>query len=335
MTSKMIGIIGGGSWATAIVKILQEDKTREIGWWVRSADTRDGLTKNGRNPRHLSSVRLDSSRLHITNDLNELLQSHDILLLAVPSAYLHSVLSMVPAEAYAGKRVISAVKGTIPDCCTSVSHYLENDLGIDRNDICVVSGPSHAEEVAAEMPTFVTMASHNTAFANEVADLFRCNYCHTSATDDIDGIEHCVLAKNIYAIAAGICQGLGYGDNLNAVLTSAALHEIGAQLAKYLPHEGRRIEDYSYLGDLMVTCWSGHSRNRALGLAVATGKRPQTVFARTGSVAEGYYSVKNMHTIYERLGDSNSIPIAEAVYRILYEGANARKEMEYLINNVF
>ena len=335
MKSNMIGVIGGGSWATAIVKILQEDKSREIGWWLRSADMTESLSRDGRNPRQLPSVRLDASRLHITNDLNELLSQYDLLLLAVPSAYLHDVLSLAPAEAYKGKRIISAVKGTIPDCCSSVSNYLENQLGIDKDDICVVSGPSHAEEVAACMPTFITVASRNTLFADEVADMLRCSYCHTSVTDDIEGIEHCVLAKNIYAIAAGICQGLGYGDNLNAVLTSAALREIGGQLDKYIPHEGRRMEDYSYLGDLMVTCWSGHSRNRALGVAVATGKRPQTVFARTGSVAEGYFSVKNMHTIYERLGDSASIPIAEAVYRILYEGANPRKEVEYLINNVF
>lgn len=335
MANKMIGVIGGGSWATAIVKILQENKTREIGWWVRSNDMKERLSRDGRNPRHLSTVRLDPSRLRITNDLGELLAGYDLLLLAVPSAYLHDVLSHVPTEAYRGKRFISAVKGTIPDCCMSVSEYLGSQLGVAKEDICVVSGPSHAEEVAACMPTFITVASRNVAFADEVADMLRCSYTHTTVTDDIDGIEHCVLAKNIYAIAAGICQGLGYGDNLNAVLTSAALREIGTNLDKYIPHEGRRIEDYCYLGDLMVTCWSGHSRNRALGVAVATGKRPQTVFARTGSVAEGYFSVKNMHSIYERLGDSASIPISEAVYRILYEGANPRKEIENLINNVF
>ena len=208
-------------------------------------------------------------------------------------------------------------------------------MAVPADNICVVSGPSHAEEVATEMPTFLTVASGNIAFAQEVADMLRCSYCHTSTTNDFSGIEHCVLAKNIYAIAAGICQGLGYGDNLNAVLTSAALREISEQLEKFIPYEGRQMSDYCYLGDLMVTCWSHHSRNRALGVAVAGGETPQQVFARTGSVAEGYYSVKNMHTIYERFGATDKIPIAEAVYRILYEGSDPKKEMEYLVDNVF
>ena len=330
----MIGIIGSGSWATALVKILLENAGHEVNWWVRSNDIRTSLTTEGRNARHLSSVVFDPKRIHVNGDLATVVAESDLLLLAVPSAYIGGTLSTLPPDAYQGKRFISAIKGTIPDSCTSVSNFLESELGVAKSDICMVSGPSHAEEVATELPTFLTVASCDKAFAEEVSNMLKCSYCHTSTTADVDGIEHCVLAKNIYAIAAGICQGLGYGDNLNAVLTSAALREIGTQLEKYIPFKGRRMEDYCYLGDLMVTCWSMHSRNRALGVAVAKGRRPSEVFARTGSVAEGYYSVKNMHIIYERFGATESIPIAEAVYRILYERASPRKEIEKLINNV-
>lgn len=331
----MIGIIGSGSWATALVKILLEKGNCRVNWWVRNDDARQSLSTTGHNSRRLSNLTLDPTRLNLSGNLAETVSASDLLLLAVPSAYLGQTLATLPVDAYRGKRFISAVKGTIPDCCMSVSDYLEQTLNIAKENICVVSGPSHAEEVAAGMATFLTVASINDAFANEVADMLHCSYCHTSTTRDIDGIEHFVLAKNIYAIAAGICQGLGYGDNLNAVLTCAAIREIRMQLDKYLPYDGRCMDNYCYLGDLMVTCWSVHSRNRALGVAVARGEKPQQVFDRTGSVAEGYYSVKNMHTIYERLGNTDSIPISETIYRILYCGADPRSEMDYLITHVF
>lgn len=332
---KMIGIIGSGSWATALAKILLEEGGRRLRWWVRNDETRQTIAAEGHNPSHLSTVTLDTTRLALSGDLAEVVKGSDMLLLAVPSAYVGTTLSMLPAEAYRGKRFVSAVKGTVPDCCMSVAQYLEKVIGVEKENICMVSGPSHAEEVALGLPTFLTVAAHHQELADEVAATLRCNYCHTSTTGDIDGIEHCVLAKNIFAIAAGLCQGLGYGDNLNAVLTCAAMREVGKQLEIYLPNSERNLLDYCYLGDLMVTCWSGHSRNRALGVAVARGEKPQEVFARTGSVAEGYYSVKNMHTLYQRTGHNGDIPIAEAVYRVLYEGSDPRQEMDYLINCVF
>ncbi|MBP5341337.1 MAG: NAD(P)-binding domain-containing protein [Bacteroidales bacterium] len=333
--NRMIGVIGSGSWATALVKILLEKKGFSINWWVRNAEARQSLASTGHNSRRLSELYLDPSRLNLSGELAEIVSSSDLLLLAVPSAYLGQTLFSLSAKDYEGKRFVSAVKGTIPDCCMSISDYLEQVLHIAKENICVVSGPSHAEEVATGMATFLTVASTNNSFAKEVAEMLHCSYCHTSTTQDIVGIEHFVLAKNIYAIAAGICQGLGYGDNLNAVLTCAAIREIKVQLDKYLPLEGRHMDNYCYLGDLMVTCWSSHSRNRALGVAVAHGEKPQEVFERTGSVAEGYYSVKNMHTIYERLGNTDSIPISEAVYRVLYCDADPKSEMDYLIDHVF
>ena len=334
MIQNMIAVIGSGSWATALVKILQENSPQRVNWWTRSKAAADGIAATGRNPLHLSEVQLDPTRLWVSDDLQTVVDASDMLLLAVPSAYIDKVLSTLGSGSLKGHRIVSAIKGTLPDCCMSVSQYIEQTFGVAPDDICVVSGPSHAEEVAHCMPTYLTAASRNEALARQVADRLRCHYIVTSVSTDIDGVERCGLAKNIYAIAAGIGSGLGYGDNLNAVLTAGAIREIDAIIEKGIPYPGRNILDNCYLGDLIVTCWSRHSRNRALGEAVAQGEKPEEVFARTGSIAEGYYSVKNMHRIAKSLETTDRIPIAETVYRILYKGADPRQEMEKLIENV-
>ncbi len=335
MKESKIGMIGSGSWATAIVKILLERAGREVNWWVRSDETRAKILAEGHNPHHLPEARLDATRLHVDTNLQAVIDNSTYLLLAVPSAYLHEVLKTLPREALQGKKLVSAIKGTIPDCCLSVSMYLREYFGVSRDAICVVSGPSHAEEVCREMPTFLTLASSNIVLANEMACMLRCNYLHTTTTTDIDGVERCGLGKNIYAIAAGLCQGLDYGDNLNAVLTAAAMREMHNMLDHSMPCPDRNIYDNYYMGDLVVTCWSHHSRNRALGEAVARGERPEEVFARTGSVAEGYYSVKNLHQLACEYGIQHVVPIAEAVYSILYEGADPKSTVKHLIDTVF
>ena len=335
MIMNMIGMIGSGSWATALVKILLERDGREVNWWVRDEETKEKILREGHNPRHLPEARLDASRLNVSTDLAEIIDASSHLLLAIPSAYVHQVLSVLPKDAFRGKKITSAVKGSIPDCVTSVSIYLQECFGVNKEDICVASGPSHAEEVCREMPTFLTLASSNKALADEMAGMLHCHYLHTNTTVDIDGVERCGLMKNIYAIAAGICQGLSYGDNLNAVLTAAAMREMHNLLDHNLPFPDRNIYDSYYMGDLVVTCWSRHSRNRALGEAVAKGERPADVFARTGSVAEGYYSVKNLHMLAVKHNMQHVVPIAEAIYSILYEGADPKNTMEHLIDTAF
>lgn len=334
MKKSTIAVIGGGTWATAIVKILQENSPERVNWWVRNKAAAEEIGATGRNPLHLPDVQLDAARLTVSNDLPAILANSDVLLLAIPSAYIDQVMAQLPSDAMHGKRIISAIKGTLPDCCMSISQYVEQRFGVDPDSICVISGPSHAEEVAHGMPTYLTAASRNEVLARKVADRLRCHYIITSVSTDIDGVERCGLAKNIYAIAAGICRGLGYGDNLNAVLTAGAIREIDNIIGKNIPMPERNILDNCYLGDLMVTCWSRHSRNRALGEAVAHGEKPDEVFDRTGSIAEGYYSVKNMHHIAKRLGVTDKLPIAETVYRILYKGTDPRQEMEQLIATV-
>lgn len=330
----MIGVIGSGSWATAIVKILQEQHDRKVNWWVRSEDACKSLQLTGRNPKHLPTIQLDKDRLNISSNLSKIVEESEFLFLVVPSAYIASILEQLPVSAYKGKKIISAIKGVIPEKRTSVSVYLENTFKINRNNICVISGPTHAEEVGDSRPTFLTVASSSPSLAIEVEQMMRCSYLHSTHSTDILAIERLGLIKNIYAIAAGMCQGLGYGDNLNAVMVSAAMREI-MDLIKGYPIASRNIADNCFLGDLMVTCWSKHSRNRRLGEEVAKGGKIEDIFQRMGTVAEGYFSAKNFHEIGIMLGKLDEMPIIEAVYRVLYEGADVKTEIDHLIDNVF
>ena len=326
-------MIGSGTWATAIVKILLEHPSQRLNWWVRDPQVCDSLRHHGVNCKHLPDLKLDASRINPSTDLDQVVAASDLIFLAIPSAHLEGVLSRLPRQSLEGKRFVSLVKGSLPDRAMSVSQYLEQELGVPHDNICVVSGPSHAEEVSLGMATFLTIATHCPQLASEVEQALRCSYIHTSHTADIDGVECCGLAKNIYAIAAGLCQGLGYGDNMNAVLTTAAFREMRDIMQSRLPYSERDMSRPCYLGDLLVTCWSQHSRNRALGVAVAHGKTVQEAFDNMGAVAEGYYSVRNVHQRNIEFG--RKIPVAEAVYRVLYEQADPRTEIDNLIEHVF
>ncbi|MBR1765765.1 MAG: NAD(P)-binding domain-containing protein [Bacteroidales bacterium] len=330
----MIGVIGSGSWATAIVKILMEQADRMVNWWVRSDEVRNGLLRDGHNPKHLPNVQIDTSRTNISGDIAKVVSESEYLFLVIPSAFIASVLDQLPRSAYKGKKFISAIKGVVPDKRVAVSTYLETTLKIKRNDICVISGPTHAEEASLCMPTFLTMASNSPSLAVEVEQMMRCPYLHTTHTTDILAVERVGLLKNVYAIAAGICQGLGYGDNLNAVMVSAAMREL-CHLIQVFPSTNRNIADNCYLGDLMVTCWSKHSRNRRLGEEIAKGLPLDEIFKEMGTVAEGYYSAKNYHELGMMIGRSDDMPIVEAVYRVLYEGTDPKDEIDALIDTVF
>lgn len=330
----MIGVIGSGTWATAIVKILLEQQDRKVNWWVRSEEVRNGIQQNGRNPKYLPDVQLDASRLNLSGDLATVVGDSEYLFLVTPSAYIASVLEQLPKAAYKGKKFVSAIKGVIPDKRVSVSVYLQNMLKIKRSNICVISGPTHAEEASHGMPTFLTMASSSPSLAIEVEQMMQCPYLHTTHTTEIWFLERVGLLKNIYAICAGICQGLGYGDNLNAVMVSSAVRELNKLTRSFGPSTINFFEN-CHLGDIMVTCWSHHSRNRRLGEAIAKGKPLQEIFDEMGMVAEGYYSAKNFHELGLMTGITDEMPIAEAVYRILYEDADPKTEIDYLIDNVF
>ena len=319
----MIAVIGGGCWATAIVKILLDAGQRTVGWWVRSDEVCKGLSVSGRNLRHLTSLQFDPNRLKVNTNLSDVVATSDTLVLAVPSVHIADLLAQLPPSSYHGKRFVSAIKGYVPQYRLSISQYIEQHLHVTPDVICIISGPSHAEEVADGKATFLTVASTNPQLANEIATTLTCSYIHTSVSNDVHAIELCGLSKNVYAVAAGLTAGLGYGDNLTAVLTSAAAHE----LQDIIPDT---TLTFKILSDLIVTCFSHHSRNRALGEAVASGMTPDEYFRQSGMVAEGYYSAAVMHD----MATPCPTPIADAVFQVLHLGADPRKCIDNLIDNV-
>ena len=326
----MIGVIGSGSWATAIIKVLLETRDRELYWWVRRDEVRNAIADSGHNPSHLSDASLDISRIHLSGDLAEVVARCSHLVLAIPSAYIASVLDTLPPAAYSGKRFVSAIKGAVPEYSTSVSMYLHSRLSIPVGDICVISGPTHAEEVVRELPAFLAVASENMALANEVRSMLDCAYMRAVTTEDIVGVEIAGLMKNVYAIGAGLCQGVGFGDNLTAVYVTAAYAEMLASARMLSSDRSHDMALYCYLGDLMVTCWSEHSRNRRLGYLLGKEVPMERVFDTLGTVPEGYYSARIVHQHHQSL--QGALPLAEAVYRILYEGSHAHTEMQRVIS---
>lgn len=327
----MIGVIGSGDWATAIIKILQEEPSRTVGWWVRRSELCEAIKRTGRNPEHLSYTRFDKNRLTVTGDLAALVEQCSHLVLAIPSAFIASVLDQLPPEAYAGKKFVSAIKGAVPEVANSVSYYLEHNLKVPAENICVISGPTHAEEVCRKMPTFLAVASSNIELAREVERLLECRYLHTLATENIIGVEVAGLMKNIYAIGAGICQGVGYGDNMTAVYVTMAYREMVSTARSLQQGIEYDMAMYCYLGDLMVTCWSQHSRNRRLGYMLGKGLAKEQIFKDLGTTPEGYYSARIVHQFLSEL--HHLLPLSEAVYRVLYEGSTAQSEMERIISS--
>ena len=327
----MIGVIGSGDWATAIVKILQEDPTRRVCWWVRRDEVRESLLRTGHNPDHLTDTMLDTSRLTISGNLSEVVEQCSHLILAIPSAFIASVLDTLPPAAYKGKKFVSAIKGAVPEVANSVSYYLEHRLDVPQENICVISGPTHAEEVCRQMPTFLAVASSNITLAKEVELLLECNYLHTLSTENIVGVEVAGLMKNIYAIGAGICQGVGYGDNMTAVYVTTAYREMVTAARNLQFGAEYDMAIYCYLGDLMVTCWSQHSRNRRLGILLGQGVSLYDAVKQIGIVPEGYYSARIAHN--HLTSKHACTPLCDAVYRILYEGSTPQAELERVINN--
>ncbi|MBR1644953.1 MAG: NAD(P)H-dependent glycerol-3-phosphate dehydrogenase [Bacteroidales bacterium] len=328
----MIGLLGSGSWATAIVEILLQDTTRTLYWWVREHDIIEGLLSERHNPTYLSEVQLDTTRIHITSDLRDVVEHSDDLFLVVPSAFLADALETLPAGILQGKRLHTATKGIIPKCNQIVTDYLHFTHGIAPGHMTAISGPSHAEETARHKLTYLTVASPNRALAQKVQDYMSCSFVRTTYCNDMQGIEYGAVMKNIYAIAVGICHGLGYGDNLIAVLIANAMREMDTFVQCYVPHDGRQMMEYAYLGDLLVTCYSQFSRNRTFGNMIGHGYSVQGAQLEMNMIAEGYYAVACVEQMRQNM--DLHMPIEEAVYRILYNHASAATTMNVVTQNM-
>ena len=323
--SKRIAIFGGGSWATAIAKIFLE-KEPEINWYMRRDDRIADFIELGHNPAYLTDVSFDVNRIHFSSDLNQVVQMSDILVLAIPSPYLKSHLQKLTAS-LKDKVLLSATKGIVPDENMTISEYFHEYYEVPEENILVMSGPSHAEEIALERLTYLTVAGKDQKMANCVAEKMSNPYVLTSVSRDIVGIEYAAVLKNIYAICAGIYYGQKYGDNFHAVLISNAIREMKRFLSAISPGK-RSVSNSAYLGDLLVTSYSNFSRNRVFGTMIGKGYSVKAAQVEMEMVVEGYYGTKCIREINDRY--KVDMPILNAVYHILYEKANARKELKDL-----
>ena len=320
-------VMGSGSWGTALVKILLEDPAMQVSWWVRKEETAEHINTMGRNPKYLRSVKFDKKRLTASTNVVELVAQHDTLLLVTPSAFVSDILDQLTNEQLAGKKIISAIKGVEPNSLKIVGEYLFENKGVSQDDFGVITGPCHAEEVAQEKLSYLTFASTNAVFCEKMCAALDCDYIKVTPSADIYGTEISAVLKNVYAIAAGICHSLGYGDNFQAVLVSNAIREIKRFIAAVHPID-RDADDSAYLGDLLVTAYSQYSRNRTLGAMLGKGYSVKSALMEMEMVAEGYYATESIHKLNEEY--AVDMPILEFVYEIIYTNKNARLESEKL-----
>ncbi len=323
-----IAVIGGGSWATAIVKILCDNSIKkEVFWWMRNQATIDHIKQYKHNPNYLSSVEVKLPEGHLNNDLKRIVAKADIVLLSVPAAFLKDALSGLSAADLKGKKIISAIKGIVPDENLIIGEFMNRHYGVLINDIMVISGPCHAEEVALEKLSYLTIASADVEIAKWFAGMMTTRYIKTNVSDDIYGTEYAAVLKNIYAVASGICHGIGYGDNFQAVLISNAIQEISRFVDTVHPID-RDIKESAYLGDLLVTAYSQFSRNRTFGNMVGKGYTVKSAQLEMNMIAEGYYAVKSLHEINKKY--KVDMPICRAVYAVLYDKCSPLTEMGLL-----
>lgn len=325
-----IAVIGGGSWATAIVKMLCNN-SKEVHWWVRTQAVVDHITKYKHNPNYLTSVEFETSKLALSHDMKAVIAKADIIIMAVPSAFLKDALKELTEADLKDKKVYSAIKGIVPEHNLIVGEYFNTHFNVPMDNIGVITGPCHAEEVAMEKLSYLTIASQDTTGAAYVASQLNCRYIKTTVSDDIFGTEYSAVLKNVFAIASGICHGLGYGDNFQAVLISNAIQEIKAFVDVVHPID-RDIKSSAYLGDLLVTAYSQFSRNRMFGNMIGKGYSVRYAQLEMNMVAEGYYGVKCIYEINKKY--KVEMPITDAVYNIVYEKISPAIEMKLLTDKL-
>ena len=314
-----VAILGGGSWATANVKILSEQAVK-INWWLRDAAAVQYLQAFGHNPRYLSDVHIDLQKVTPCTDLKAAVQPADVVLLMVPAAFVkHALLPLSPAD-FENKIIVSGIKGMVPEENLLVTDWMSRQFNLSDDQLCAIAGPCHAEEVALEKQSYLTIASRSIDTATAFATLMSCRYIKTSQSQDLYGVEFCAVMKNIVAIACGITHGLGYGDNFQAVLVSNAMQEIRHFVDTLFPFY-RDMTGSAYLGDLLVTAYSQFSRNRMFGNMIGRGYSVKAAQLEMNMVAEGYYAVKSIHelNVMYRL----EMPVVTMVYQVLYEKMQA------------
>lgn len=321
-----IGIIGGGSWATAILKILLNNEPK-LNWWIRKQENVEFIKNFSHNPDYLSYFHFNTNQVNISSDLSEIIEKSDIIIWAIPAAFLHDTISQFEIPELKDKKHITAIKGIVPQFTTTVSEYLNSIHNVPLNNIGMIAGPCHAEEVAMEKLSFLTIASSNDEITNLFSNLLKCRYINVKKNNDLIGVEYAAVLKNVFAVAAGICNGLGFGDNYQAILCVNAINESKKFLDALCPTK-RDIIDPAYTGDIIVTMYSQFSRNRVFGTLIGKGYSVKYSMIEMKGVAEGYFAVKGVKEIINKIGVN--MPIINAVYNILYENISPAIEMKIL-----
>lgn len=326
-----IAILGGGTWATALAKIVLMNE-KHINWFIRRDDQIEGFYKLGRNPNYLTNVKFNLAQITFYSNIEKAIKDSDTIIIAIPSPYVKQYMRKIwSSSSFKGKFVVSAVKGMIPNDNIVISEYLMSNFKIPQENVGVISGPCHAEEVALERLSFLTIASKDTEKATALAQGISSRILRTSVSNDVVGIELAAVLKNIYAIMSGVCSGLQYGDNFQAVLMTNCAKEMKKLLDAIVPME-RCICEQHYLGDMLVTGYSQFSRNRTLGTMIGKGYSVKTAQLEMEMIAEGYYGAKCIHEMNNRF--KVNIPIAQTVYDILYEKLRPQTAMKQLIENL-
>jgi len=345
--ARNFGIIGSGSWATALAKILT-DNQHHINWWVRNANTINEIKEKKHNPHYLSSVLFDTSLLSLENDIRKVIANSDTVIIAVPSAFIEETLAFPEKDLLKNKKIVSAIKGILPGQNVLLNVWLQKQFGVSLEDYFVVLGPCHAEEVASEKLSYLTFSGIDVTTASEIASYFKTGYINTVINQDILGVQYAAVLKNIYALGAGIAHGLEYGDNFLSVYIANSADEMAGFLLKSGikhilvgehdeedPVTHRKAPNYAasvYLGDLLVTCYSLYSRNRTFGKMIGKGYDVRSAQLELNMVAEGYNASKCIYDLNKEI--KAEMPIAEMVYKILWENvkpADGFKQIEEVL----
>tara|TARA_B100001057_G_scaffold12205_1_gene11595 strand:+ start:7600 stop:8592 length:993 start_codon:yes stop_codon:yes gene_type:complete len=330
MKKKRIGILGSGSWATALVKILSEN-TLNLNWFIRNPKTVDQIRSVGRNPRYLSYVDLNLNKLNISSDINKVINDSEILIIAIPSPFIES--SLISSKKLISKKIfVSASKGIIPESFLTISEHLNREYNIPKKNLAIISGPSHAEEVAQEKLTYLTVGTNNLKLGEHISNLLNTKYIISTVSRDMTGIEISSSLKNIYSIMVGIAHGLGYGDNFISVLISHSSKEM-SDFIEAIHKIKRKINHSAYLGDLLVTTYSSFSRNRTFGNMIGKGYSINSAKAEMNMIVEGYYATKNASLISKKL--SKKFLIIDVCHKILFENRSANKQIRKLSKELY
>ena len=325
-----ICVIGGGSFATAIVKILADNKLR-VYWWMRDMGNVNYIKEFKHNPKYLSSVEINTRTVRPTNKIRRAVRFADVVILAVPAAFLEDAMKSLRPRDLQNKVVISAIKGLVPSTNDIIADYIHKTFEVAKSKIGVIGGPCHAEEVAREKLSFLTIASGNAEIRDKVSELIDCRYLKTRVSTDVVGTEYASVIKNVYALATGVSNGLNYGDNLQAVLVANAQQEM-TRFINTVSKESRDTQASHYLGDLLVTAYSQFSRNRTFGIMLGRGYSVDSIQIEMDMVAEGYYATKSLYKVMEKY--NLDMPILRAVYEILYNNKPAPLVFRTLINEL-